>query len=159
MAATCVYLFGLRSVSFAVGWPQPFPAGSPAAGLSQAWSVPVNSFWFRTEGSSAPSSLIISPSSQGAGLGTSPTSNAVSKWAGLIHIRAGPSWGLLAVALSLPPLADLLCFLVGLWLFLAADIRQEQLFRMTVAATMPKHIIGTQLHSVKYTATKWLASY
>ncbi|KAL8447484.1 hypothetical protein Emed_004367 [Eimeria media] len=142
-AATCVYLFGLQSTSFSVAWPEPFPSGSRAAGDFTGWAVPVNSFWFRGEDldlAAAPT-LVVSPPLQGPGVGPSPASNAVAKWTGLSQGAGGPSWSLLAVALSFPPLADLLCFVVGLWLFVAADVRQEQLFCMSVAATMPKHIL------------------
>ncbi|KAL8431083.1 hypothetical protein ACSSS7_005488 [Eimeria intestinalis] len=143
-AATCVYLLGLKNTSFSVTWPQPFPNGSKAAGDFTGWAVPVNSFWFRGEHPdfSAAPTLVVSPPLRGPGVGPSPASNAVAKWTGLSQLVGGPSWSLLAVALSLPPLADLLCFVVGLWLFVAADVRQEQLFCMSVAATMPKHIVA-----------------
>lgn len=159
MAATGVYFFGLKSTSFTVAWPQPFPSGVPAARDSVAWALPINSFWFRGEDHQAAtaSQLITSPPMQGSGLGPSPAGTAVTKWAGLAPNLGGSSWGLLAVALSVPPLADLLCFLVGFWLFLAADARQEQLFCMAVGATMPKHIVGMQsadgLDNRSYTGT------
>ncbi|KAL8272881.1 hypothetical protein Esti_003190 [Eimeria stiedai] len=142
-AATCVYLFGLKSTSFSVAWPQPFPRGFKAEGDFTGWTVPVKSFWFRGEDPDlvAAPTLVVSPPLQGPGVGPSPASNAVAKWTGLSQSLGGPSWSLLAVALSLPPLADLLCFIVGFWLFVAADVRQEQLFCMSVAATMPKHIV------------------
>ncbi|CDI86891.1 hypothetical protein, conserved [Eimeria praecox] len=143
MVATGIYLFGLKGTSFAVAWPQPFPAGASTAKDSWAWAVPVNSFWFRGESSQGISlgSLIVSPPTEGPTMGPSPVGNAVAKWAGLGHRLGGSSWGLLIVALSLPPLADLLCSVVGFWFFLTGDVRQEQLVCLAVAATMPKHLI------------------
>ncbi|KAL8429120.1 hypothetical protein Efla_003173 [Eimeria flavescens] len=142
MAVTCVYLYGLKNTSFTVAWPQPFPQGTPA-GDSVAWAVPVNSFWFRGKDPQVGDTLtlVASPPMEGPGVGPSAAGNAVAKWSDLVQRLGGSSWGLIAVALTVPPFADVLCFIVGLWLFLAADAKQEQLFCMTVAATMPKHII------------------
>lgn len=72
----------------------------------------------------------------------SPAGTAIAKWVGLEQSFAGTTWGLLIVAISLPPFADLFCILVGFWFLLAGDARQEQLLCMAVAATMPKHLIG-----------------
>lgn len=147
MAATITYLYGLKNTSFAAAWPQPFPSKVAVPSRSLAWALPVNAFWFRGEEpqgiSEAP--LIVSPPLRGLGVGPSAASAGVVKWGGLAHNLGASSWGLVALALSFPPLADLLCLLVGFWLFLGADERQEQLFCMTVAATMPKHIAGMPL--------------
>ncbi|XP_026190991.1 uncharacterized protein LOC113146798 [Cyclospora cayetanensis] len=143
MAATGIYLFGLKNTSFAVAWPQPFPRAESAHGSTPSWVLPVNSFWFQGNNQQTvnPSLLVVSPPMEGPGLGTSPAATAVAKWASLTHPLGASSWGLLALALSLPPLADLLCWSVGFWFFLSGDVRQQQLFSMTVAATMPKHIV------------------
>ncbi|CDJ30364.1 LOW QUALITY PROTEIN: uncharacterized protein EMH_0006210 [Eimeria mitis] len=147
MVATGIYLFGLKGTSFAVAWPQPFPAGASTEKDSLAWAVPVNSFWFRGEVSEGISlgPLVVSPPMEGPGMGPSPVGTAIAKWAGVGHRLGGSAWGILTVALSLPPLADLLCSVVGFWFFLAGDVRQEQLVCMAVAATMPKHLIGMPL--------------
>lgn len=147
MVATGIYLFGLKGTSFAVAWPQPFPAGASTASGSMAWAMPVNSFWFRGEASEGLplGPLVVSPPMDGPGMQPSPVGTGLAMWAGLGYRLGGSSWGLLSVALSLPPLADLLCAVVGFWFFLAGDYRQEQLLCMTVAATMPKHLISKHL--------------
>lgn len=144
MVATGLYLFGLTGTSFVAYRPQPFPAAAPTTANSRAWIVPLNSLWFRGESSNngAPDLLVVSPPMESSGVGLSPAGTAITKWVGLEQSFAGTTWGLLIVAISLPPFADLFCILVGFWFLLAGDARQEQLLCMAVAATMPKHLIG-----------------
>ncbi|CDJ49274.1 hypothetical protein, conserved [Eimeria brunetti] len=150
MVATGIYLFGLKGTRFAVAWPQRFPAGVSSGGDSRAWAVPINSFWLRletSEGGFLGPPLVSPPMEQGPGWGMGPIGIAVAKWAGIGHRLGGSSWGLLTVALALPPLADVLCSVVGFWFFFAGDVRQEQLLCMAVAATMPKHFIASMYAS------------